>query len=180
MTDELLEHTMQCVDLVQSALDGSRETEYIESLKQLIPLVRVASDEVIDSLPFAVNIRSSFRTDQKLMKSAVTEEKDQVSMLSTLVTYIECNQEGMPEHSREYMDRVTKLRPGDSTEVRNISIEAVPAYNINKPMHRKKSGWLGYVITIDGVRLYDAGDCDAIPEGESVDADIRVVTKLSF
>lgn len=36
------------------------------------------------------------------------------------------------------------------------------------------------MITIDGVRLYDAGDCDAIPEGESVDADIRVVTKLSF
>lgn len=77
-------------------------------------------------------------------------------------------------------DHVVYMRPGDSTEVRNISIEAVPAYNINKPMHRKKSGWLGYVITIDGVRLYDAGDCDAIPEGESVNADIRVVTKLSF
>lgn len=77
-------------------------------------------------------------------------------------------------------DHVVYMRPGDSTEVRNISIEAVPAYNINKPMHRKKSGWLGYVITIDGVRLYDAGDCDAIPEGEPVDADIRVVTKLFF
>lgn len=46
MTDELLEHTMQCVDLVQSALDGSRETEYIKSLKKITPLVRVASDEV--------------------------------------------------------------------------------------------------------------------------------------
>jgi multimeric flavodoxin WrbA len=59
-------------------------------------------------------------------------------------------------------------------------ITKYPAYNINKPMHREKSGWLGYVITIDGVRLYDAGDCDAIPEGESVNADIRAVTKLSF
>ncbi len=110
MADELLNQTMKCVDMVQSVLDGSGENEYIEALKFLIPLVKSASDDIIDALPFAENILSSFRTDQKLMESAVTEEKDQVSMLSTLVIYIECMQEGMPEHSREYMDRVTKLR----------------------------------------------------------------------
>lgn len=67
------------------------------------------------------------------------------------------------------------MRPGDRISEKNISIEAVPAYNINKPMHRKKSGWLGYVITLNEIKIYDAGDCDAIPEGKAVKTDIAFV-----
>ena len=69
-------------------------------------------------------------------------------------------------------DQMVLLHPGDKVSEKGISIEAVPAYNIHKPMHRKKSGWLGYVINIDGVHLYDTGDTDDIPEGEAVQADI--------
>ena len=45
-----------------------------------------------------------------MMGSAVTQEADQISLLPTLVIYTQCKHEGMQEHSREYMDRVTKLR----------------------------------------------------------------------
>lgn len=104
------EQTEKCVGLVVTALDGENADDYIESLKKLIPLVKLASDEEIDILPYPENVKTSFRSDKVLFGSAVTEEKDQVSLLSTLVTYIECQQEGMPQHSREYMDRVTALR----------------------------------------------------------------------
>lgn len=56
-----------------------------------------------------------------------------------------------------------------------ITVEAVPAYNMNKSYHPKKNGWLGYIITMDGVRYYAAGDTDALPELEDVDCDIAFV-----
>lgn len=72
-------------------------------------------------------------------------------------------------------EQAVLLNPGDHITEKEISIEAVPAYNILKPMHRKKYGWLGYVIDLDGIRLYDAGDIDDIPEGEKVQTDVVFV-----
>ncbi len=45
-----------------------------------------------------------------------------------------------------------------------INICAIPAYNIDKPFHRKEDGWLGYLIKMNGLVLYHAGDTDMIPE----------------
>ncbi len=42
-------------------------------------------------------------------------------------------------------------------------IETVPAYNTNKPFHPKGSG-LGFIINLEGKRIYFAGDTDFIPE----------------
>ncbi len=39
-------------------------------------------------------------------------------------------------------------------------IEAVPAYN----SHHKREETVGYLITVDGITLYHAGDTDLIPE----------------
>lgn len=72
-------------------------------------------------------------------------------------------------------DQTVLLQPGDKTVVRGVPVEAIPAYNTNKPMHRKKYGWLGYVLTLDGVRVYDAGDIDDIPEGAATKPDIAFV-----
>lgn len=72
-------------------------------------------------------------------------------------------------------EKTLLLMPGEKVQAKGIEIETVPAYNIHKPMHRKKYGWLGYVIELDGVRIYDAGDIDKIPEGEDVKADIAFV-----
>lgn len=71
--------------------------------------------------------------------------------------------------------QTTLLQPGETVTVRGIPVEAVPAYNVHKPMHRQKFGWLGYVLTLDGVRVYDAGDIDDIPEGVATGADVALV-----
>ncbi len=59
---------------------------------------------------------------------------------------------------------VKGLAPGDTVEVKGVTIEAVPAYNPNKKFHPKANHWLGYVVEIDGKRVYHAGDTDNIPE----------------
>lgn len=56
------------------------------------------------------------------------------------------------------------VSPGDKITVYGIEIEAVPAYNTNKPFHPKSKGWVGYVFKVDGNRIYIAGDTDRIPE----------------
>ncbi len=67
------------------------------------------------------------------------------------------------------------LAPGDSKEVAGVSVQAVPAYNRLKPFHPKKNSWNGYVVTMDGVRYYVAGDTDAIDELLSVSCDVALV-----
>ncbi len=64
------------------------------------------------------------------------------------------------------------VKPGDKIIVEGIEIEAVPAYNTNKQFHTKDKGWVGYIITVKGQRVYHAGDTDYIPEMKSFKADI--------
>jgi L-ascorbate metabolism protein UlaG (beta-lactamase superfamily) len=40
----------------------------------------------------------------------------------------------------------------------------VPSYNTNKDFHTKDKGWVGFVFTLNGERIYLAGDTDYIPE----------------
>ena len=62
------------------------------------------------------------------------------------------------------------VKPSDNLEVKNIKIEVVPAYNINKfrspgvPFHPPETNKVGYVLEIAGIRIYQAGDPDQIPE----------------
>ena len=56
------------------------------------------------------------------------------------------------------------IQIGDELEFGNVKIEALPAYNIGKDFHPKKEGWIGYLIKINGVVIYHAGDSDKIPE----------------
>ncbi|MDP6633690.1 MAG: MBL fold metallo-hydrolase [Phycisphaerae bacterium] len=56
------------------------------------------------------------------------------------------------------------IAPGDELQIDGTSIQAVMAYNIAKDFHPKESGWIGAVITLDGRRIYYAGDTDLIPE----------------
>ncbi|MGC8969502.1 MAG: MBL fold metallo-hydrolase [Conexivisphaera sp.] len=66
--------------------------------------------------------------------------------------------------------RATFLSPGASTEVRGVSVTAVPAYNVNKfrapgePFHPRSYAGVGFLIKLGDVTVYHAGDTDNIPE----------------
>jgi len=70
---------------------------------------------------------------------------------------------------------VRLVEPGDSLAVGGVTVEAVPSYNVDKDFHPKANGWLGFIVTIDGVRVYHAGDTDVIPEMKSLDVDIALL-----
>ncbi len=70
------------------------------------------------------------------------------------------------------------VTPGSKIDVKGVAIEAVPAYNLNKfrepgrVFHPMADGRVGYVVTLDGVRLYHSGDSDGTPEMEALDVDV--------
>jgi L-ascorbate metabolism protein UlaG (beta-lactamase superfamily) len=67
------------------------------------------------------------------------------------------------------------VKPGDTLDVSGIRIEVVPSYNTNKQFHTKDRGWVGYIVTVSGERIYLAGDTDYIPEMASFRADIALL-----
>lgn len=70
----------------------------------------------------------------------------------------------------------TAMRNGDKLRLSpDITVEAVPAYNIssNKLQFHPKGRDNGYILTLDGLRVYIAGDTEDIQEMDKVkDIDI--------
>lgn len=73
------------------------------------------------------------------------------------------------------------VRPGDRLAIAGLEIEAVPAYNLTKfraegvPFHPQEAEHVGYVVTVEGVRLYFAGDTDPIPEMGDIRCDVALL-----
>ena len=57
----------------------------------------------------------------------------------------------------------------------NLNFETVPAYNVSKNFHPKEKGWVGYIIHLNNVSYYIAGDTDIIEENKKVNCDVAFV-----
>ena len=62
--------------------------------------------------------------------------------------------------------------PGTHETVKGIAFDAVAAYNVGKPFHPQANSWAGYVVELDGCRVYVAGDTDDTPEARAVTCDV--------
>jgi len=73
---------------------------------------------------------------------------------------------------------IRAVKPGEKMLIDGVSIETVPAYNLNKfrspgeVFHSRHEEMLGFIVTMNGVRIYHAGDTDSIPEMQGLNADI--------
>ncbi len=68
--------------------------------------------------------------------------------------------------------KIEYVKPFLTNEIMGYKIVAVPAYNVKKKFHPKEKGYVGYVIDINGVKIYHTGDTERIPEMKSITADI--------
>lgn len=70
---------------------------------------------------------------------------------------------------------IITVEPNERYMVQGIKFETIPAYNTNKTFHPKKNGWVGYIIIINGIRYYIAGDTDITEENKQVKCDVAFV-----
>ena len=73
------------------------------------------------------------------------------------------------------MKKTVTVKPGEAYETDGLEFETVAAYNIDKSFHPKSAGWVGYILKIDGRRVYIAGDTDATEEAKAVQCDVALV-----
>lgn len=70
--------------------------------------------------------------------------------------------EQMPE---EYLQQTTVIANGEKREYEDITIRAVPMYNLPEESARHTKGWgNGYVLSMGGKDIYVSGDTEGIPE----------------
>jgi L-ascorbate metabolism protein UlaG (beta-lactamase superfamily) len=60
--------------------------------------------------------------------------------------------------------KIELIEPGHEFDLGEMKVSAIPAYNIDKHFHPKDESWVGYVIKMNDVVIYHAGDTDLIPE----------------
>ncbi len=77
--------------------------------------------------------------------------------------------------AKKLSGNIRVVKAGDKINVGGIDIEVVPSYNTNKQFHTKDRGWVGYIFTVRGQRIYLAGDTDYIPEMKTFKADIALL-----
>ena len=68
-------------------------------------------------------------------------------------------------------DNVLIVRPNEEYEIDGIEFSTTYAYNVNKPFHKRENNWVGFIINLDGVKYFIAGDTDNIPELNGLKAD---------
>ena len=76
---------------------------------------------------------------------------------------------GLPEA------RLLYLAPGEKAKIAEVPVEAVPAYNVGKQFHTKERNWLGYVVSLNGLRYYIAGDTDNNEDTRKVRCDVALL-----
>jgi L-ascorbate metabolism protein UlaG (beta-lactamase superfamily) len=65
------------------------------------------------------------------------------------------------------------LKEGESTEVNGVTVRAVPAFDTR--FHLKDSGGVGYIVTVDGTSIYQAGGTTAYPEMAENTCDLAIL-----
>lgn len=81
----------------------------------------------------------------------------------------------------EQLPGARAVAPGDKLTLKGVEIEVVPAYNVNKfrapgvPFHPKADKHVGYILKMQDVSVYFAGDTDCIPEMADFTCDIALL-----
>ena len=70
---------------------------------------------------------------------------------------------------------IITVEPNEKYMVQGIKFETIPSYNTNKTFHPKENCWVGYIITLDDIRYYMAGDTDITEENRKVKCDVAFV-----
>ncbi len=70
---------------------------------------------------------------------------------------------------------IEAVKPGIYKEINGFEFETIPAYNTVKPFHPRRAEWVGYILRLEGKRIYIAGDTGATKEAKKVRCDIALV-----
>ena len=81
----------------------------------------------------------------------------------------------LKEEASKLTNNIFVVEPNNTYTVDGITFETIPSYNHVAPYHSKDKEYVGYNVTIDGIKYYIMGDTDRTPETDKVKTDICFV-----
>ena len=102
------------------------------------------------------------------------EDIDKVIKEDTILIAPEKILEKMQKHGYKNNNIIT-VKPNNQYSEKGIKFETMPAYNINKQFHPKENEWVGYVLELNNINYYIAGDTDITEENRKVKCDVAFV-----
>lgn len=67
---------------------------------------------------------------------------------------------------------IINVLPNNTYEIENLNFNTLPSYNIDKKYHPKENNWVGYIIKVNNIKYYIAGDTDITDEARKVKCDV--------
>jgi len=98
----------------------------------------------------------------------------QIVQPSTVIVTVPGNKAKLSPFAGEIAE-IRFVNPGDTLTIQGIGIEVIPAYNVDKSFHPKSNEWVGFIVEVEGEKIYHSGDTDLIPEMGSVSCDIALL-----
>ena len=71
--------------------------------------------------------------------------------------------------------QIVLVEPDKTYTIAGIKIETVPAYNVGKDFHPQKEHWVGYVVEMNSLRYFIAGDTDINADNQAVHCDVALL-----
>lgn len=94
---------------------------------------------------------------------------------STLLVVPESMKKKVISESGLASEQCAFYNPGEVHKQGEIMIETISAYNKLKPFHQKGKKWQGYVVVMDDIRYYVAGDTDVNEDIRKVQCDVAMI-----
>ena len=69
-------------------------------------------------------------------------------------------------------EHIKVVKPNEEYFFSQMSFKTVSSYNREKEYHQKERQWLGYVLNMDQIIYYIAGDTDNLVENQKIKADV--------
>ena len=85
------------------------------------------------------------------------------------------NLAGKAEALAGQVKAIETVVPGQAYQIAGLSFGTVASYNKIKPFHPKKNRWVGYLLELDGKKVFIAGDTDKTKGNSAVQWGIALV-----
>ncbi len=126
-----------------------------------------------------LNVKGEKKADLIFITHPHWDHLDKVSIqnLKTEKTLFVCPKDATPSllDIGVEKNKIREVEPNEEFEILGMKVRTFPAYNKTKAFHPRKNNWVGYEISLGGVKYLVCGDTDSTPELESLSADIMFV-----
>ena len=140
--------------------------------------IRITGDKTIYIDPFKIEKNYNdadyiFCTHSNYDHYSKEDIEKVINQETTIITVESSKQEALEIVKNE--NKIIIVKPNEQYNVDGIKFQTTPAYNKNKPFHPKENNWVGFIIEINGEKIYIAGDTDNIEEIQKIKCDVALI-----